>query len=238
MKSEKRLGRLGAVLLMLAGPSVAACGGPSTVFASSWRAPKAEPLNMRGEPVVAVVMMENETTRRNAEDVMAREISHYGAKGIPMYTLMEKSPVDNEAVAKAAIEAAGVKGIVVLRPMGIKTESETHTSYYTPMYNAYWGGYYGYGWGAAYIHDTGSPNGAVPTAAPIYYGGMPSTQHTYTTTTKLLQVEVMIYSLKQNILVWAGVSESTEPGKKVDEFVIRLAAATIKEIGGQGLISN
>jgi hypothetical protein len=258
MKREKVWGRLGAVLTVLAGLSLSACGGSVTVFASSWRPPKAEPLRFRGQPVVAVVMTENLSVRRNAEDVMAREITHYGAKGLPMYTLMADSPVENEKAAKAAVEKAGVTGVVVLRPMGMKTTSETHT-YSSPMYGSYWGGYYGHGWGGmggygmggygmggygygmstwGAIPDYGSPHGAVPTAAPVYYGGMPSTTQTYTTTTKVLQVEVVIFSLKQNSLVFAGVSETSEPGKKVDEFVMQLAAATIKELGAQGLISN
>jgi hypothetical protein len=199
--------------------------------------------------VVAVVMTDNLSMRRNAEDVMAGEITHYGAKGIPMYSLMADSAVEHEKEAKAAIEKAGVTGVVVLRPMGMKTTTETRT-YTQPMYNSYWGGYYGYGWGGGMggygygggwgaVADYGAPHGAVPTAAPVYYGGnMGGGTSTYTTTTKVFQVEVMIYSLKQNSLVFAGVSETTEPGKKVDEFVIQLASTIVKELGAQGLISN
>ena len=68
MKNEKALVRFGVVTLLFAGLSASACGGPSTTFISSWRSPKAEPLAMRGEPVVAVVMMQNEITRKSAED--------------------------------------------------------------------------------------------------------------------------------------------------------------------------
>jgi hypothetical protein len=227
-------------MMMLAGLSLSACGGgPSTNFVSSWRPPKAEPLAMRGEKVAAVVMMKDEIKRRNAEDVLAREITHYGAKGVPMYTLMDAPALNNEPAARAAIEGAGVKGVVVLRPTGTKTKTETHETYSSPMYNGYWGGYYAYGWSGAYMPgDWGSPHGSVPTATPGgYYGSSPSTVQTTTTTTKVLEVEVMVYSLKQNMLVWAGVSESTEP-TKVDEFVVQLAAAVVRELGGQGLISN
>jgi hypothetical protein len=73
---------------------------------------------------------------------------------------------------------------------------------------------------------------------PVYYGptGM-GTEQTHTSTTEVVEVEVLVYSLTQNALVWAGLSESTEP-KKVDEFVTRLAAATAKELGHQGLLTN
>jgi hypothetical protein len=255
MNCENVLKRLGSVLMVvLAGLCMSACGGSVTTFQSSWRSPTSEPLAMRGEPVVAVVMVQNETMRRNAEDALAGEITHYGARGIPMYTLMASSAVDNEPAARAAIERAGVKGVVVMRPMGTKTQTETHTNYYSPMYNSYWGGYYGHGWGSPWaggygyggwgggaIADYGSPNGAVPTAAPVYYGGnMGGQSVTTTTTTKILQVEVMVYSLKQNKLVWAGISETTDPEKqkKVGEFVVTLTAVTVRELGAQGLLQS
>jgi len=191
---------------------------------------------MRGEKVAAVVMMQNETIRKNAEDVLAREITHYGAKGVAMYTLMADPAIGNEAAAKAAIEKAGVKGVVVMRPMGRKKTTETHTSYSDPYYGGYWGGYYGYGWGSAWAYP-GSSRGALVAGPPVVYGSSPGATETYTTTTEVVEVEVLVYSLKQNMLVWAGTSQSTEPSK-VDEFVIQLTAATVKELGGQGLLSS
>src|SRR6187402_1757101 len=144
MQFPKKHLALATTLALLSALSLTACGGPSTVFVSSWRSPQAEPLNMKGEPMAAVVMMKDDIMRRNAEDVLAREITHYGAKGIPMYRLMPGSALDNEAAAKKAIEQAGVKGVVVMRPMGTKTKTETQQTYSDPYYNGYWGGYYPY----------------------------------------------------------------------------------------------
>jgi hypothetical protein len=215
--------------------AASACGS-TTTFASSWRPPKAEPLAMKGEKVAAVVMARNDATRRNAEDVLAREITHYGAQGIPMYTLMAESAADNEAAARAAIEGAGVKGVVVMRPMGTRRKTETHKTYSDPMYGSYWGGYYGYGWGSPWVYP-GSARGALVAGPPVVYGASPPSEETHTTTTEVIQVEVMVYSLKQNMLVFAGVSETTE-ADKVDEFVTQLAAATVKELGEQRLIPS
>jgi len=250
MKNEKASVRFGVVSLLFVGLSASACGGPSTTFISSWRSPKAEPLAMRGEPVAAVVMMDNEITRRTAEDALAREITHYGAKGIPMYTLFAgKAEEGNEKAARAAVEAAGVKGVVVMRPRGKRTKTETTTrSNYDPMYNGYWGGpmyggywggYYGYGWGQPWSYAAYG----LPTAGPEIrggmYSGMPahSGTTTSTTTTEVVVVEVLVYSLKQNTLAWAGESESTPP-EKVDEFVAQLTAAVAKELGDKGLLSS
>jgi len=240
MKSKKALTRLGALILVLVSLSSLGCGG-STTFVSSWRSPKAEPLAMRGEPVAAVVMMQNDSIRRNAEDVLAREITHYGAKGVAMYTLMPGPAVGNEAAAKAAIEKAGVKGVVVMRPMGRQKRTETHTSYsdpyYSGMYSGYWGGYYGYGWGSAWAYP-GSTRGALVAGPPVVYGGAsPGYTETTTSTVEVVVVEVLVYSLKQNMLVWAGQSETTDVSK-VDDFVVQLTAQTVRELGGQGLLSG
>ena len=56
-----------------------------------------------------------------------------------------------------------------------------------PAYATFWGGgYYGYGWGGVY-----SPG--------------------YITTDTIVSVEILVYSLKQDKLVWAAQSADDEP---------------------------
>jgi hypothetical protein len=245
MKNEKVRSRLGRVLMMLGALSLAALSlpgcGPSTTFASSWRSPTAEPLNLKGHPVAAVVMIDDEANRRVAEDTLASEITHYGAKGIPMYRIMPGHKVEDEAVAKAALEKAGIMGVVVMRPMGVRQEVETSQVYSSAYYGGYWGGYYGYGWGNAW----GAPVSPYRTAygpQELYpYGGVVGvgvgTSDTYTTTTEIIMVETLVYSLVQNQLVWAGRSETTDK-PKLQVFVIELAGLTAKELGRLGLLTN
>jgi hypothetical protein len=230
--------RFGLALTLGIGFAASACG-PTTVFATSFRPPKAEPLAMRGEKVAAVVMVTNDAVRRKAEDALAREITGYGAIGVPMYTLLAGTGVTHELSAREAIERSGVKGIVAMRPMGTKTKTttETRTVYSDPMYANYWGGYYGYGWGSPWVYP-GSARGALVPGAPLVYGSPgASSQVTDTEKTEVVQVEVMVYSLKQNMLVFAGMSETTD-ADEVEDFVKQLAAATVKELGEQRLIPS
>jgi hypothetical protein len=230
--------RFAVVLVSVVGFAASACG-PTTVFATSFRPPKAEPLAMRGEKVAAVVMVTNEAVRRKAEDALAREITHYGAIGVPMYTLMAGTGATHELSAREAIERNAIKGVVAMRPMGTKTKTttETRTVYSDPMYANYWGGYYGYGWGSPWVYP-GSARGALVPGAPVVYGSPgASSQVTDTEKTEVVQVEVMVYSLKQNMLVFAGMSETTD-ADEVDDFVKQLAAATVKELGAQRLIPS
>jgi hypothetical protein len=201
-------------LVLAAIAALAGCA--SNPFVSSWKAPDAQPLQMQGAKVAAVVMMQNEASRRAAEDALAREITARGAVGVPMYTIYPDTKTTNEPAAKAALEAAGVKGIVVMRPVSVSKEVEsTPVMYSGPMYGGYWGGYYGAGWGAPY--------------------GMGTVSGGDIRTNTIVQVETLVYSLAQNKLVWGGQSKMTNP-TNVDKVIKQLAEATTKELQKQGLI--
>jgi hypothetical protein len=197
--------------------SVTLCACASDPFVSSWKAPDATPLVLRGSKVAAVVMMKNGASRRAAEDSLAREITARGAQGVPMYTIFPEGTPESEAAARAALEKAGMAGAVVMRPVSVDKEvSSTPVTYSGPMYGGYYGGYYGHGWGAAY-------------GPPMMSGGEIRTD-------TIVVVETLVFSLKQNKLVWGGQSKTTNP-KNVDQLVTKLAAAAATELEKQGLIS-
>jgi hypothetical protein len=188
--------------------TVPLAGCASTGFTSTWRNPEAVPLEAKGARVAALVMTKNEATRRAAEDALAREITAQGAQGVPMYSIADAAGTD-EAQTRAALEKQGFAAVVTMRPVGSQQQI-TATTYAGPGYSGFWGGYYGYGWGAP-------------------YGG------TEIRTDTIVSVETLIYSLKQNKLVWGGQSQTTNPSN-VDNFVREVATAAAKELRNQGLI--
>ena len=188
----------------------------SDPFISSWKAPDATPLEFRGSKVAAVVMMKSGPSRHAAEDSLAREITARGAQGVAMYTIFPEGTPESEAAARAALEKAGMAGAVVMRPVSVDKEvSSTPVTYSGSMYGGYYGGYYGHGWGAAY-------------GPPMMSGGEIRTD-------TIVVVETLVFSLKQNKLVWGGQSKTTNP-KNVDQLVSKLSAAAAKELEKQGLI--
>ena len=125
-------------LAILAASILSAC---SQGLVASWKAPNAAPFQMNGEKVAAVVMVEDESLRRAAEDALARELSGRGAVGIPMYTLHPHAGPNDEPAAKSAAERAGIVGIVVMRPVRVDKEiSSTPSSFYYDGWGAYYGG--------------------------------------------------------------------------------------------------
>ena len=198
---------------ILASVTLSACA--TTSFVSTWKAPDATPLQVSGSKVAAVVMMRNEAARRAAEDALAREITAHGAQGIAMYTIQPDARPDTEQAVRAAVEGAGVAGAIVMRPVGREKEVvSTPVAYGGPMYGGYWGGYYGYGWGS-----------------PWAYGPVGGEIRTDT----IVSVETLVYSLRQNKLVWAGQSRTTNP-TGVDQLVKETSTAVALELQKQGLI--
>jgi len=229
------------VALVLALGAVFLACSPTIKIISSVRPPGAEPLNMRGERVAAVVMMQNQTVRRQAEDALARAITKHGAKGVPMYTMLASPNPADEGKAREALERAGIKGLVVMRPSKArKTEVTPPQPYTMPMYTGYWGGYYGYGWGGAYGAGPYGKAQGPEHGGP--YSGYPGYSVTVTVTTPgyeekytVVRVEILVYSLKQNKLVWAGETESTEPSN-VESYVMDLTDVTAEQLAEVRLI--
>jgi hypothetical protein len=191
--------------------AVVAVSGCATGLVSSWKAPDAQPFQLRGEKVAAVVMVNDQSIRLAGEDALARELSARGAEGVPMYSLLAGADPD-EAKARAAAERAGVAGVIVLRPVRVDKEILSRAIYSGPMYGGFWGGYYGHGWGSAWSD------------AEIH-------------TDTIIIVETLVYSLTQNKLVWAGQSKTTNPAS-LNRLIENTAEQVADELVRQGLITK
>ena len=138
-----------AALLALSACASNAPPRSGTSFLESWKDPDAQPLQLRGAKVVAVVMMQDPKARHRAEDALAKEITALGAQGVPMYSISPAgvAPKDGESQTRAIVEAAGAKGVVVMRPVDVNHRTVgTATLSSNSTYGGYWGGYYGIGW--------------------------------------------------------------------------------------------
>jgi hypothetical protein len=185
----------------------------TTSFQSTWKAPDAQPLQFKGKKVAALVVSKEEGVRYGAEDALARELTARGAVGVAAYSLIPKELVQDKEKAKEFLAKADVAGVVAMRVVGKDQQLSSSPGgfYGGPGYATFWGaGYYGYGWGAVY--DPG-----------------------YLRTDTIVTVETLVYSLKQDKLVWAGQSETTNPSK-VGPFIKELVTKAATEMKKQGLI--
>ena len=208
----------GLVLAVLAAPAAwAAPKQPKKVFLETWSDPDAKPLQLKGTKVVAAVMIQDPKARKKAEDTLAREITKLGGKGVPMYSISMDTATSEEGQSKtrAAVEAVGARGLVVMRPVDIQhTARQTETLSNDSVYGGYWDGYYGYGWNDPWINKT------------------PDVQ-----TDLVITVETFVFSLPQNKLVWTGTSETTNP-KNAEKLVHKIATDGVRELQALGLLKK
>jgi hypothetical protein len=111
-------------------------GCSSTRYEATWSDPSASPVTLSGQKVAAFYFGGTETTRRAAEDVLARELSARGAQGIPGYTLLPGQEPADPLAARQRLQQAGVEGAVTMRVVG----REKETTYVPPTFGGYWGG--------------------------------------------------------------------------------------------------
>jgi hypothetical protein len=203
-----RLGRSLAVGAMALG--LGACVA-TTTFTSTWKAPEANAVSPVGKTVAALFITRDEGQRRQAEDILAADLTARGAHGVASYTLVPSAqPKDAEAV-KAKLAAAGIQGVVTMRVVGKEQEGTYTPGYSAPATYGGFGPYWGYGWGAAY--DPG-----------------------YLQTTTYISIETLIYSLSHDKLLWAGTSRTVNP-KDLGKLVQEVAYAVAQEMTKQGFLA-
>src|SRR6185436_5971125 len=215
MKTPALLTCVFALLALAACASDGAPKPPKHIFETTYQDPDAKPMQVRGAKVVAAVMIKDPAARRRAEDTLAKEITALGGQGIPMYSISADTAVSKEGESKtrAAVEAVGATGLVVMRPVDVNHRSTaTQTPSSNDVYGGYWGGYYGIGWADPWVTEF-TPD-----------------MHTDLVVT----VESFVFSLPQIKFVWTATTETINP-KNAEKFVRTLATDIAKEMKSLGL---
>lgn len=184
----------------------------STKITSSWREPDKAVAVSTLNKVLVVALFKDETSRHKAEDQMA---SYLNGKGIVSYNYLDNNfDPKNEGVLREKINKDGFDGAVTMRLVDIDKEkiyTPGNTSLY-PSYYRNFSGYYYRSW--SYY------------SRPGYY----STSKTYT-------IETNVYSIKEDKIIWSGLTATTDPDgvKKMTEEV---AKVVYKKMVDEGFISK
>ena len=179
-------------------------------FTSTWKAPGTGPLNFAGKRVAALVITTDDSLRMSAEAALAREITARGPKGVAAYTLIPREELTDKDKAKGWFERSAVEGVVAMRIVGVdKTRSYSAVVWSSGYYGNFWD-YDGTGWA---------------TVTPIGKGRVDTT----------LAVETLLFRVSDATLLWASISETTNP-KDAGTFMKGLVATVVKELQKQGLV--
>lgn len=195
---------LTATLLLCA---FASCG-PATQIEKSWLDPVQTTRFNNFKKVLVVVFAQSETSRRVAEEMLAKEL---GPTAVASYNYSSISSKAGDADAIAdALKKDGFDGAIVTRL--IDKEKETtyvpgRVSY--PFYGGF-RGYYRFGYGA-YVE-------------PGYY-----------IEDKIYYVETNAYDLLAEKLLWSGVTRTTNPGQ-LNKVLQGFATVVVNQMKKDGFI--
>jgi hypothetical protein len=179
--------------------------GPSTQIVNSWRDPEVVIHTNELHKFVVAALLKNESVRRATEDKMA---SFNPGKAIPSYQIFGTTAIkESDEYYMNKLKHEGYDGVVILRLTKVDNDSRYVPGSY-PAYYGSWRGYYGVAWGGYYD--------------PGYY-----------TTDKTYYVEVNVYSLPRDKLVWTGITSTINPSSGDELFtgVIKTVQQKMKDEG-------
>jgi hypothetical protein len=189
-----------------------ALAAASVTLTSTWKAPGEGPLDFVGKKVVALVITADDSLRMSAEEALVREISGRGPQGIASYRLIPREELKDKDKAKGWFDRSGAAGVVALRLVGQDQQR---------VYSAVvWSG-------GSYGNFYDYYNSSWATVTPI------GTGHIETT----LTVETLFYRVSDAKLLWAGVSQTTNP-KDVASFMKDLTKTVVKALEKEGLTNK
>jgi len=193
-----------AALAALSFCLLAACN--STSVSDTWTAPDVSKISFKKIMVVATIP--DGAARRDAEDALKAQITR--AECITSYSLLGAvTDLKDLSKVRGAIKAAGVDGIIVMRPVSDKTEV---TAVYPMPYRTF-SGYYSRDFALfPFFNDSGE-----------------------FAIDRIVRIETNIYEAAGDHLIWSGATTSINPGN-VQELIRESAEAIRAELVKQKLI--
>jgi hypothetical protein len=155
-------------------------------------------------------MVKDQEMRKDVEEAIASQMPNTIA--VPSYKLVTNDELSNIDAVKKKLSERGMEGALVLSVVDVRQRT-TYSSY--SMYpSAYYGfgGYYNYAWN--YMYDP----------------------YVYTNTNVYVDLEIVIYSLKNDKLIWYGQSTSANP-QSIQQTISEIAVSVKEQLIEDGLMS-
>jgi hypothetical protein len=182
----------------------------STKITNSWSEPDKQVIISHLKKVLVVALFRDESSRRKAEDEM---VVYLNGKGVVSYDYLDKNTnTQNEEAIRDKIKADGFDGAVTMRLIDVDKEKK-----YTPRYHASYPSYYrnfsGYYFNSRAYNST-----------PGYY-----------TTTTTFTVETNVFSIKEDKIIWTGLTETTNP-EGVEKMTNEITKVVYKKMVQKGFV--
>jgi len=182
----------------------------STRITSSWREPGKEVVVNQLNKVLIVALFKTAVNSHKAEDQMA---AYLNGKGVVSYDYLDNNfNKKNEEAIRTKIKADGFDGAITMRLADVDRDKiyvPGNMAAY-PAYLRTFSGYYYNNW-------------------PNYLSGG------YYKNTKTYTVEVNVYSIKEDKMIWTGITQTTDPNG-VKRMTANIAKVVYRQMIKEGFV--
>ena len=199
--------RTGIIILLLA-IYLVGCSSSNKV-SNSWKNPDVTMETARFQTMAVFAMFKDQQMRIDVEEAIVSQMPNTIA--VPSYKMITKEELAYINAVKQKLSERGMEGALVLSVRNVNQRTSYYSSgmYPSPYYS--FGGYYNYA--CNYMYDP----------------------FVYSSTNVYVDLEILIYSLKEDMLVWYGESTSVNP-KGIQGTISELAVAVKNQLVEDGLL--
>jgi len=184
---------------------LAASAGAGTKMVSTWSEPAGGPLKFAR--VLVLVIAPHESQMQYGEAVLVSLMK--GTQGVSAHSVMPNDDAKDEQKMRAYLAKESFDGAVTMRLMASGQQTTATAGIYAPAHTGFWN-YYSYAW--PLVTDIG-----------------------YVHSERAFAMETQVYSLKDDKVVWGGISKTTDP-KDARQLVEDVARAVAKDLKKRKLI--
>ena len=181
----------------------------SNKITNSWKNPEATLESAKFQTVAVFAMVKNPDMRRDVEEAIASQMPNTIA--VPSYKIITNEELADIDAVKQKLKERGMEGALVLSVRNVNQKTSYYSSGMYPSAYYTFGGYYNYAWN--YMYDP----------------------FVYSSTNVYVDLEILIYSLKDDKLVWYGESTSVNP-KGIQQTISKLAVSVKEQLAEDGLL--
>jgi hypothetical protein len=196
------------IIILLIAVLLAGCSS-SNKISNSWKNPEATQESAKFQTVAVFAMVKNPDMQMDVEEALASQMPNTIA--VPSYKMITKEELADINAVKKKLNERGMEGALVLSVRNVDEKTSYYSSGMYPSAYYSFGGYYNYAWN--YMYDP--------------YG--------YSSTNVYVDLEILIYSLKDDKLVWYGESTSVNP-ETIQQTISELAVSVKNQLVEDGLL--
>jgi hypothetical protein len=196
------------LIILLITVLLAGCSS-SNKISNSRKNPEVTMESVKFQTMAVFAMVKNPDMRMDMEEALTSQMPNTIA--VPSYKMVTNEELADLNTVKQKLNERGMQGALLLRVKKIDEKTSYYSSGMYPSAYYSFGGYYNYAWN--YMYDP--------------YG--------YSSTNVYVDLEILIYSIEDDKLVWYGESTSVNP-EGIQQTISELAVAVKQQLVEDGLI--